>query len=71
MISAIIPSIIVGKVISMHSDITKKDHEQSNHFPVLVVFYGPYTREEDYEGLKRTITPAIYLTIWTIGGNRR
>ena len=47
----------------MHSDITKEDHEQSNHFPVIVVFDGAYTREEDYEGLNRTVTPAIYLMI--------
>ena len=55
----------------MHSDITKEDHEQSNHFPILVVFYGPYTQEEDYEGLNKTLTPTICLTIQTIRGNRR
>jgi len=47
----------------MYSDTTKEDHEQSNHIPVIVVFDGPYTWEEDYEGLNRTVTPAIYLTI--------
>ena len=46
----------------MHSDITKEDHEQSNYFPVIVVLYGPYTREEDYKRLNRTLTPVIYLT---------
>jgi len=55
----------------MHSDITKEDHEQSNYFPIIVVFYGPYTWVEDYKGLNRTITPAIYLTIQTIKGNHR
>jgi len=35
----------------MHSDITKKDHEHSNHFPVIIVLYNPYNREEDYRGL--------------------
>jgi len=54
----------------MYSDITKKDHEQSNHFSIIIVLYGPYTQEEDYNGLNRTITPAIYLTIWTIRSNR-
>jgi len=48
----------------MHSDITKEDHEQSNYFSVIVVLYGPYTREDDYKGLNRTVTTAIYLTIW-------
>ena len=52
----------------MDSDITKKDHEHSNHFSVIVVLYNPYTWEEDYKELNRTITPAIYLTIWTIWG---
>jgi len=55
----------------MHSDITKEDHEQSNHFPVIMMLYGPYTQEEDYKGLNRTVTLVIYLMIRTIRGNRR
>jgi hypothetical protein len=47
----------------MHRDIMKEDEEHSNHFPIIVVFYLSYTREEDYKGLNRTLTPVIYLTI--------
>jgi len=47
----------------MHSDITKKDHEHSNHFPVIMVLYNPYNQEEDYKGLNRTVTPTMYLAI--------
>jgi len=55
----------------MHSDITKKDHEHSNHFPVIMVLYKPYNRDEDYKRLNGTVTSAIYLAIRTIRGNRR
>jgi len=55
----------------MYSDNTIENHEQSNHFPIITMLYGPYTREEDYKGLNRIVTPTIYLTIWTIRGNRR
>jgi hypothetical protein len=55
----------------MHSDITKEDIEHRHHFPVIVVLYLPYTREVDYKGLNRTITPAIYHTVRNIGCNRR
>ena len=51
----------------MYSDITKKDHEQNNLLPIIVVFYGPYTRDEDYKGLNRIVTSVIYLTIQTMG----
>jgi hypothetical protein len=47
----------------MHSDITKEDIENSRHFPIIVVLYLPYTREVDYKGLNRTVTPAIYHTV--------
>jgi hypothetical protein len=55
----------------MHRDITKEDEELSSHFPLIVVFYRPYTQEEDYKGLNKTVTPVIYLTIRNIGCNRR
>ena len=45
----------------MHSDISKKDHEHSNHFRVIMVLYNPYNREKEYKGLNRTVTHAIYL----------
>ena len=59
------------KVISMHSDISKKDHEHSNHFVVIMVLYNPYNREKEYKGLNKTVTPVIYLKLRTIRGNRR
>jgi hypothetical protein len=55
----------------MHKDIMKEDQEHSNHFPIIVVFYWPYIRDEDYKGLNRTVTPTIYLTIQNIGCNSR
>jgi hypothetical protein len=55
----------------MHRDIMKEDEEHSNHFPIIVMFYQPYTWEEDYKGLNMTVTPAIYLTIQNIGCNHR
>jgi len=55
----------------MHSDISKKDHEQSNHFPVIMVLYNPYNWEKEYKGLNRTVTPAIYLKLRTIRGNSK
>jgi len=54
----------------MHSDISKKDHEHSNNFPVIMVLYNPYNREKEYKGLNRIVTPAIYLKLKTIRGNR-
>ena len=50
----------------MHSDISKKDHEHSNYFPVIMVLYHPYNREKEYKGLNRTVTPVIYLKLQTI-----
>jgi len=47
----------------MHSDISKKDHEQSKNFPVIMVLYSPYNWEKEYKGLNRTVTPAIYLKL--------
>jgi hypothetical protein len=47
----------------MHRDIMKEDEEHSNHFPIIVVFYQPYTQEEDYKGLNKIVTPVIYLMI--------
>jgi len=55
----------------MHSDINKKDHQHSNNFPVIMVLYNPYNQEEEYKGLNRTVTPAIYLKLQTTRGNRR
>jgi len=55
------------KVISMHSNISKKDNEQSNHFPIIMVLYNPYNLEKEYKGLNRTVSPAIYLKLRTIG----
>jgi len=43
----------------MHSDITKINHEQSNHFSIIMLLYNPYNQEDDYKELNRTITPAI------------
>jgi len=55
----------------MYSDISKKDHEHSKNFPVIMVLYNPYNWEKKYKGLNRTITHAIYLKLRTIMGNRR
>jgi len=55
------------KIISMHSDISKKDHEHSKNFPIIMVLYNPYNREKEYKGLNRTVTPVIYLKLQTIG----
>jgi len=52
----------------MHSDISKKDNEHSKNFCVVIVLYNPYNREKEYKGLNRTITPVIYLKLWTIRG---
>jgi hypothetical protein len=57
--------------MSTHSDITKEDIEHSRHFPIIVVLCLPYTREVDYKGLNRTVTPVIYHTIRNIGCNHR
>ena len=48
------------KVISMHSDISKKDHEHSNHFPVVMLLYNPYNREKEYKGLNAAVTYTDY-----------
>jgi len=55
----------------MHSDISKKDHEQSDDFPIIMVLYNPYNREKEYKGLNRTVTLVIYLKLQTIRGNHR
>jgi len=55
----------------MHSDISKKDHEHNNHFPVIRVLYNPYNWVKEYKGLNRTVTPVIYFKLQTIRGNRR
>jgi len=55
----------------MHNDISKKNHEHSNHFPIIMVLYRPYNPKEDYKGLNRTVTPAIYLELQTIRGNHK
>jgi len=55
----------------MHSDISKKDHEHSNHFPIIMVLYNLYNAEKEYKGLNRTVTPVIYLMLRTIRGNHR
>jgi len=39
----------------MHSDISKKDQEHRNHFPIIMLLYNPYNREKEYKGLNRTI----------------
>jgi hypothetical protein len=49
MISAITLSKYSKKRLIYASDITKEDEEHSNHFPIIVVFCLPYTREVDYE----------------------
>ena len=54
------------KGISLHSDISKKDHEHSKNFPVIMVLYNPYNEEKEYKGLNRTVTPSIYLKLGTI-----
>ena len=43
-------------VISMHSDISKKDYEHSKNFPVIMVLYNTYNREKEYKGLNRTVS---------------
>jgi len=50
---------------------SKKDHEQSKNFPVIMVVYNPYNWEKEYKGFNRTVTPVIYLKMRTIRGNRR
>jgi len=63
--------IFAPTVISMHSDISKKDHEYSKNFPVVMMLYNPYNWEKEYKGLNRNVTPAIYLKLWTIRGNHK
>ena len=55
----------------MYSYISKKDHEHSNHFPLIMVLYNPYNREKQYKGINRTVTPVIYLKLQTIMVNHR
>jgi hypothetical protein len=49
----------------------QKDHEHSQPFLIIVVFYMVYIREVDYIRLNRNVTPSNYHTIRNIGCNRR